>query len=36
MLHSALKRLTKPKIGKYGQIQEWMEDYEEVEPGLDH
>ena len=24
------------KIGKYGQIQEWLEDYEEVEPGHRH
>jgi len=24
------------RIGKYGQIQEWMEDYDEVEPGHRH
>lgn len=35
-LAAALKRLPKPQIGKYGQIQEWMEDYEEVEPGHRH
>ena len=31
-----LDRLPKPSIGKYGQIQEWAEDYEEVEPGHRH
>uniref|UniRef100_UPI00403F08AF glycoside hydrolase family 95 protein n=1 Tax=Paenibacillus sp. FSL W8-0186 TaxID=2921709 RepID=UPI00403F08AF len=35
-LATALKRLPKPQIGKYGQIQEWMEDYEEMEPGHRH
>jgi len=30
------ERLPKPKIGKYGQIQEWVEDYEEAEPGHRH
>lgn len=35
-LSAALVRLPKPQIGKYGQIQEWMEDYEEVEPGHRH
>ncbi|WP_230875672.1 glycosyl hydrolase family 95 catalytic domain-containing protein [Paenibacillus campinasensis] len=35
-LRDALKRLPKPQVGKYGQIQEWMEDYEEVEPGHRH
>ncbi|MCA1291397.1 glycoside hydrolase family 95 protein [Paenibacillus sp. alder61] len=35
-LAAALKRLPRPRIGKYGQIQEWMEDYEEVEPGHRH
>ncbi|MGO4546068.1 glycoside hydrolase N-terminal domain-containing protein [Paenibacillus sp. 2TAB23] len=29
-------RLPKPAIGKHGQIQEWMEDYEEAEPGHRH
>ena len=31
-----IERLPKPEIGKYGQIQEWAEDYEEVEPGHRH
>ena len=31
-----LERLPKIKIGKYGQIQEWMEDYDELEPGHRH
>lgn len=35
-LAAALERLPKPQIGKYGQIQEWLEDYEEVEPGHRH
>ncbi|MEK3780116.1 glycoside hydrolase family 95 protein [Paenibacillus sp. FSL R5-0810] len=35
-LTGTLKRLPQPQIGKYGQIQEWMEDYEEVEPGHRH
>ncbi|NMO97321.1 glycoside hydrolase family 95 protein [Paenibacillus lemnae] len=35
-LEAAIKRLPQPKIGKYGQIQEWMEDYEEEEPGHRH
>ncbi|OPJ65129.1 glycoside hydrolase family 95 protein [Clostridium oryzae] len=30
------ERLPKPSIGKYGQIQEWAEDYDEVEPGHRH
>lgn len=29
-------RLPAPKVGKHGQIQEWMEDYEEAEPGHRH
>ncbi len=29
-------RLPKPEIGKYGQIQEWAEDYDEEEPGHRH
>ncbi|ACL75382.1 glycoside hydrolase family 95 protein [Ruminiclostridium cellulolyticum] len=28
--------LPKPQIGRYGQIQEWSEDYEEEEPGHRH
>lgn len=29
-------RLPKPSVGKYGQIMEWAEDYDEVEPGHRH
>ncbi|KRE47010.1 glycoside hydrolase family 95 protein [Paenibacillus sp. Soil522] len=29
-------RLPEPAIGRHGQIQEWMEDYEEAEPGHRH
>lgn len=29
-------RLPKPKIGKHGQLQEWIHDYEETEPGHRH
>jgi alpha-L-fucosidase 2 len=29
-------RLPAPMVGKQGQIQEWMEDYEEAEPGHRH
>ncbi len=29
-------RLPVPEIGKYGQIKEWAEDYDEVEPGHRH
>ena len=32
----AMDRLPPFQIGKYGQIQEWMEDYEEKEPGHRH
>ncbi|MNM16674.1 hypothetical protein D3C81_269250 [compost metagenome] len=35
-LASALERLPKPQIGRFGQVQEWMEDYEEPEPGHRH
>jgi len=35
-LSEALARIPGPKIGKHGQIQEWMEDYEEAEPGHRH
>lgn len=31
-----LERLPEIQIGKHGQIQEWMEDYEEEEPGHRH
>ena len=35
-LRSMRDRLPKPEIGKYGQIMEWAEDYDEVEPGHRH
>lgn len=35
-LAEAAKRLPPTKIGKYGQIQEWIHDYEEVELGHRH
>lgn len=35
-LEGMRNRPPKPTIGKYGQIQEWSEDYEEVEPGHRH
>lgn len=31
-----LHRLPRPEIGKYGQLKEWAEDYEEAEPGHRH
>ncbi|NLM96296.1 MAG: glycoside hydrolase family 95 protein [Halanaerobiaceae bacterium] len=31
-----LKQLPEPQIGRYGQIQEWSQDYEEAEPGHRH
>lgn len=31
-----MEKFPKLKIGKYGQLQEWMEDYEEEEPGHRH
>lgn len=31
-----LPKIPTPKIGKYGQIMEWSEDYDEVEPGHRH
>ena len=33
---AAMDRLPAFQIGKYGQLQEWMEDYEEKEPGHRH
>lgn len=30
------EKLPEPAIGKYGQIQEWAEDYDELEPGHRH
>ncbi len=35
-LEAMLQKLPKLKIGRYGQIQEWSEDYEEVEIGHRH
>src|SRR5205823_2142569 len=35
-LEQAEARLPALKIGKYGQLQEWQEDYEEREPGHRH
>lgn len=35
-LSNMCARLPRPTIGKYGQIQEWAEDYDEVEPGHRH
>lgn len=32
----ARDKLPAPEIGKYGQIMEWAEDYDEVEPGHRH
>lgn len=31
-----LERIPKPEIGKHGQIMEWAEDYDEIEPGHRH
>jgi alpha-L-fucosidase 2 len=35
-LENALKRIPDLKIGKYGQLQEWSEDYDEPTPGMSH
>jgi alpha-L-fucosidase 2 len=35
-LLAAQKRIPAPKVGQYGQIQEWAEDYEEPDPGHRH
>ena len=35
-VEDALSRLTPLRIGKYGQIMEWSEDFEEFEPGHRH
>lgn len=35
-VEEVLERIPKMKIGKYGQIQEWLNDYEEKEPGHRH
>lgn len=35
-LNAIVQKLPKPQIGQFGQIQEWMEDYEEPDPGHRH
>lgn len=35
-LEQILEKLPQPQIGKYKQLQEWAEDYDEVEPGHRH
>src|SRR6185436_20008651 len=35
-LGAALKKLPPLKIGKFGQVQEWLEDYDEQDPGHRH
>ncbi len=35
-LASARAKLVPPQIGKHGQLMEWMEDFEETEPGHRH
>ncbi|NLP34157.1 MAG: glycoside hydrolase family 95 protein [Clostridiales bacterium] len=36
LLNKKLKRLAPTSIGKYGQVKEWIEDYEEAEPHHRH
>lgn len=35
-LQKTLHKIPTPEIGRYGQIKEWVEDYEEIEPGHRH
>lgn len=35
-LQEAMQRLPQPSIGKHGQLMEWLQDYEELEPGHRH
>ena len=35
-LAAAMRRLPAAQIGKHGQLMEWLEDYEEVQPGHRH
>src|SRR4028118_584668 len=35
-IEAALSRLPEHKIGKHGQLQEWVEDYDEPDPGHRH
>lgn len=36
LLDKARARLAPPQVGKYGQLQEWLEDFDEPEPGHRH
>ncbi len=36
LLAAKLKRIPDFKIGRYGQLQEWSEDYDEPSPGMGH
>jgi len=35
-LEATLKRIPDLKVGKFGQLQEWSEDYDEPSPGMSH
>ena len=35
-VRSARARLVPPRIGRHGQLQEWLEDYDEADPGHRH
>lgn len=35
-LRQAMDKLPQPRIGRHGQLQEWIEDYDEAEPGHRH
>jgi alpha-L-fucosidase 2 len=35
-LEEAMSRLGEPKVGRHGQLQEWIEDFDEAEPGHRH
>jgi len=35
-LETALERLPPYQVGKHGQLQEWLEDYDEPQPGMGH
>ncbi len=36
VLRDMLTRMPKPSVGRYGQLMEWAQDYEEAEPGHRH
>jgi alpha-L-fucosidase 2 len=36
IIKEKLPKIPRPVIGKYGQIQEWVEDYDEIDPGHRH